>query len=130
MRSLPRPRTRRARALAASCVVAAAATVFAATSQVTAAPAAAAPEPDGGAKPAIVLVHGAWADASSWNAVIARLQHAGYTVYAPPNPLREVSYDAQTLASFVATIPGPVVLVGHSYGGMVISNAAAKSANV
>ncbi|KUN03608.1 hypothetical protein AQI95_23020 [Streptomyces yokosukanensis] len=78
----------------------------------------------------MVLVHGAWADASSWNAVIARLQHAGYTVYAPPNPLRGVSYDAQTLASFVATLPGPVVLVGHSYGGMVITDAAAKSANV
>ncbi|MGW0627807.1 alpha/beta fold hydrolase [Streptomyces sp. NPDC002758] len=73
---------------------------------------------------------GAWADASSWNAVIGRLQRAGYTVYAPPNPLRGVSYDAQTLASFVATIPGPVVLVGHSYGGMVITNAATKSPNV
>ncbi|MFB7504518.1 alpha/beta fold hydrolase [Streptomyces broussonetiae] len=130
MRSLPRPRTRRARALAVSCVVAAA-MVFAATSQVTAAPATAATAETGsGTKPTIVLVHGAWADASSWNAVIARLQQTGYTVYAPPNPLRGVSYDAETLASFVKTVPGPVVLVGHSYGGMVITNAAAKSANV
>ncbi|MDT0467328.1 alpha/beta fold hydrolase [Streptomyces gibsoniae] len=131
MRTLPMPRPRRARAFVASCVLAAAATVFASTSQVTAAPAsAAAAETNTGQKPTIVLVHGAWADASSWNAVISRLQHAGYTVYAPPNPLRGVDYDARTLASFVATIPGPVVLVGHSYGGMVITNAAAKSPNV
>ncbi|MGW1162888.1 alpha/beta fold hydrolase [Streptomyces sp. NPDC002519] len=116
--------------LAASCVLVAAATVFASTTQVTAAPSAAAAETSSAEKPTIVLVHGAWADASSWNAVMGRLQRAGYTVYAPPNPLRGVSYDAQTLASFVSTIPGPVVLVGHSYGGMVITNAAAKSPNV
>ncbi|MGW1006100.1 alpha/beta fold hydrolase [Streptomyces sp. NPDC002520] len=131
MRAIPRPRTRRGRALAASCVLAAAVAVFASTSQVTAAPSnAAAAETASGAKPTIVLVHGAWADASSWNAVMVRLQQAGYTVYAPPNPLRGVSHDAETLASFVSTIPGPVVLVGHSYGGMVITNAAAKSPNV
>ncbi|MFI1766168.1 alpha/beta fold hydrolase [Streptomyces sp. NPDC020800] len=131
MRSLPSPRSGRARVLAASCAVAAGATVFAATSQVTAAPAtAAAAGTVTGTKPTIVLVHGAWADASGWNAAIARLQHAGYTVYAPPNPLRGVSYDARNLASFVATVPGPVVLVGHSYGGMVITDAAAKNTNV
>ncbi|CAM5633140.1 alpha/beta fold hydrolase [Streptomyces atroolivaceus] len=82
------------------------------------------------AKPTIVLVHGAWADASSWNPVISRLQHAGYTVYAPPNPLRGVASDAETIADFVSTIPGPVVLVGHSYGGMVITNAATSLPNV
>ena len=73
-------------------------------------------------RPTVVLVHGAWADASSWNRVIARLQKNGYRVLAPPNPLRGVSYDAETISDFVATIDGPVILVGHSYGGMVISN--------
>jgi len=79
-----------------------------------------------GPKPTIVLVHGAWADASSWNPVMQRLQHDGYTVFAPPNPLRGPSYDAATLTAFVKTIPGPVVLVGHSYGGFVITNAATQ----
>ncbi len=82
------------------------------------------------AKPAIVLEHGSWADGSSWNAVIRGLQRAGYTVYAPPNPLRGLSYDSATLADFLKTIPGPIVLVGHSYGGMVITNAAAGDPNV
>jgi len=127
MRQLPRPRTRHGRVLAASCMLAAAAALIASTSQVTAAPAAAT---DTGKKPTIVLVHGAWADASSWNAVMGRLQRAGYTVYAPPNPLRGVASDARTLASFLATVPGPVVLVGHSYGGFVITNAATRSDNV
>ena len=77
-----------------------------------------------GPKPTIVLVHGAWADSGSWNGVIARLQLAGYTVYAPPNPLRGVAYDSAYLADFLSTISGPVVLVGHSYGGFVITNAA------
>ncbi|WP_089104217.1 alpha/beta fold hydrolase [Streptomyces hyaluromycini] len=130
MRPTSRPARRRARLLGASCVLAAAAALFASTSQVTAAPAAAAGHRDGGPKPTIVLVHGAWADASSWNAVMGRLQRAGYTVYAPPNPLRGVASDAQTLTSFLATVPGPVVLVGHSYGGFVITDAATKSPNV
>src|SRR5450631_4726541 len=73
------------------------------------------------AKPAIVLVHGAWADASCWNGVIMQLHNAGYTVYAPPNPLRGLASDAATIATFVKAIPGPVILVGHSYGGAVIS---------
>ncbi len=73
-------------------------------------------------KPTVVLVHGAWADGSSWNGVTAKLQHAGYRVVAPPNPLRGVAFDAETISDYVATIDGPVVLVGHSYGGMVISN--------
>ncbi|SNY25961.1 alpha/beta fold hydrolase [Paractinoplanes atraurantiacus] len=76
-------------------------------------------------KPSIVLVHGAWADASSWNAVASQLRGQGYTVLAPPNALRGVASDAEYLSSFVTQrTSGPVVLVGHSYGGVVISNAA------
>jgi pimeloyl-ACP methyl ester carboxylesterase len=75
-------------------------------------------------KPTIVLVNGAWANPTSWSGVIARLQAEGYTVDAPPNPLRGLSADAATIADFLATIRGPVVLVGHSYGGCVITNAA------
>ncbi len=82
------------------------------------------PSASDGKKPTIVLVHGAWADASSWNRVIARLQSRGYTVYAPPNPLRRLASDAAYIASFVNTLSGPIVLVGHSYGGAVITNAA------
>src|SRR5260370_14747232 len=83
-----------------------------------------------GPKPAIVLEHGAWADGSSWDAVIGLLQADGYTVYAPPDPLRGLANDSATLADFLETIAGPVVLVGHSYGGMVITNAATGNANV
>ena len=83
-----------------------------------------------GPKPTIVLVHGAWADSGSWNDVIGRLQLAGYTVYAPPNPLRGVTYHSAYLADFLSTISGPIVLVGHSYGGFVITNAATGNPNV
>jgi len=83
-----------------------------------------------GPKPTIVLVHGAWADASGWNGVAERLDREGYTVIAPANPLRSVAGDSQYLASVLATISGPVVLVGHSYGGVVISNAATGNTNV
>lgn len=76
------------------------------------------------AKPTIVLVHGAWADGSSWNKVTERLQSDGYTVDVPPVPLRGVASDAAYLDAYLATIAGPVILVGHSYGGMVITNAA------
>lgn len=71
--------------------------------------------------PTVVLVHGAFADASSWSGVHAALKADGVTVLAPPNPLRGLAYDAAYLASFVAQIDGPVVLVGHSYGGAVIT---------
>jgi len=81
-------------------------------------------------KPTVVLVHGAWADASSWTAVILSLQAAGYTVVAPPNPLRSVSEDSAYLANFLKTISGPVVLVGHSYGGAVITNGATGNPNI
>jgi len=80
--------------------------------------------------PTIVLVHGAWADASSWNSVITRLQRDGYSVAAVANPLRSLSGDAASVRAFLDILPGPVVLVGHSYGGAVITNAATGSANV
>jgi pimeloyl-ACP methyl ester carboxylesterase len=82
------------------------------------------------AKPTIVLVHGAWADASSWNGVIKRLQAEGYTVEAPPNPLRGPTYDSAYLSSILDDIAGPIILVGHSYGGFVITNAATGNDNV
>jgi pimeloyl-ACP methyl ester carboxylesterase len=82
------------------------------------------------AKPTVVLVHGAFADASGWSGVITRLQAKGYPVIAPPNPLRGVAADAAYLKSFLATIKGPIVLVGHSYGGVVITNAATGNPNV
>src|SRR5262249_43697035 len=86
--------------------------------------------PRAAAKPTIVLVHGAFADASSWNGVVERLQPQGYTVVAPANPLRGVAADSAYLASLVNQIDGPVLLVGHSYGGAVITHAAAPSPNV
>ena len=82
------------------------------------------------AAPTIVIVHGAFADASSWNGVIERLQHRGHDVIAPPNPLRGVRFDSAYIASFVNQINGPVLLVAHSYGGAVISNAGAQASNV
>ena len=81
-------------------------------------------------KPTIVLVHGAFADSSSWYGVIAILEKDGYPVIAAANPLRSVKGDADTVRALVATLKTPVVLVGHSYGGMVISNAANGQANV
>ena len=87
-----------------------------------------------GPKPVIVLEHGAWADGSSWDQVVANLQADGYTVYVPPNPLRGVSYDSDYLNDFLTqnmNLAGkPVVLVGHSYGGFVITNAATGNPNV
>ena len=81
-------------------------------------------------QPTVVLVHGDWADGSSWSAVIQRLQGKGYTVVAPPNPLRGPTADSAYLASYLRTISGPIVLVGHSYGGFVITNAATGNSNV
>ncbi|WP_255414213.1 alpha/beta fold hydrolase [Mycobacterium sp. shizuoka-1] len=78
----------------------------------------------------IVMVHGAWADTSSWDGEIAVLQAKGYRARAIANPLRNLSTDAGSVASFVHSVDGPVVLVGHSYGGSVISEAAASSPNV
>jgi len=81
-------------------------------------------------KPTIVVVHGAFADASGFAEVIANLQRRGYPVIAPANPLRGVASDSAYLKSFLATVPGPLVLVGHSYGGAVITNAATGDADV
>ena len=78
----------------------------------------------------VVLVHGAFADSSSWNGVIERLQAAGIQVAAPPNPLRGIAHDSAYIASFLKQIPGSVLVVGHSYGGAVISNAATDIPNV
>jgi pimeloyl-ACP methyl ester carboxylesterase len=83
-----------------------------------------------GPKPTIVLEHGAWANTASWEAVIQRLQADGYTVYAPPNPLQGLPYDSAFLADFLHSISGPIVLVGHSYGGAVITNAATGDSQV
>jgi pimeloyl-ACP methyl ester carboxylesterase len=82
-------------------------------------------------KPTIVLVHGAWADGSSWNEVTPRLQEQGFTVQVPPNPLRGLAGDAAYISSYLAQrTSGPVVLVGHSYGGAVITNAALGGGDV
>lgn len=82
------------------------------------------------AKPTVVLVHGDWADASGWSGVIKRLEHDGYAVVAPPNPLRSLSGDAAYVRAFLDTLTGPIVLVAHSYGGAVITNAATGDPNV
>ncbi|MBB2946491.1 pimeloyl-ACP methyl ester carboxylesterase [Actinoplanes lutulentus] len=81
-------------------------------------------------KPTIVLIHGAFAESASWNGVVSRLQAAGHRTIAVGNPLRSLSGDAAAVADLLATIHGPIVLVGHSYGGAVISNAAAGNDNV
>lgn len=78
----------------------------------------------------VVLVHGAFADASSWNGVIERLQKQGQTVVAPANPLRGLAADSAYIASVVKQIDGAVLLVGHSYAGAIITNAANGNPNV
>jgi len=83
-----------------------------------------------GERPTVVLVHGAFADSSSWNGVISRLLKKGYPVVAVANPLRGVKTDADTVSSVLQSLEGPVVLVGHSYGGNVITNAAVGHPNV
>ena len=80
--------------------------------------------------PTVLLVHGAFADASSWNGVIERLQANGVHVTAAANPLRGISVDSAYIAGLLEETPGPVVAVGHSYGGAVITNAARQSKNV
>ncbi len=81
-------------------------------------------------KPTIVLVHGAFADSSSWNGVITILQKDGYRTVAVANPLRSVGDNAQVISDLVNSIEGPVVLVGHSYGGQVISNVSKGHGNI
>lgn len=81
-------------------------------------------------KPTVLLVHGAFAESSSWNGVVAELQQQGYPVIAVANPLRSVKTDAAYLSDIVAQTQGPVLLVGHSYGGSVISNVTADASKV
>ncbi|MFU8947854.1 alpha/beta fold hydrolase [Mycetocola zhadangensis] len=81
-------------------------------------------------QPTVVLVHGAFADSSSWNGVIKELHRDGFPVIAPANPLRDLHEDAQYLRTVLDSIDGPVVLAGHSYGGSVLSEAADGASNV
>jgi pimeloyl-ACP methyl ester carboxylesterase len=99
------------------------------TAAAAAAPAAAGKEKPK-VKPTIVLVHGGYADSSCWNATIQELQHKGYPTIAGSNPLRGIPTDAPYIGSLLDSISGPVVLVAHSMGGTVITNAAAGKANV
>lgn len=86
------------------------------------------PTPEG--RPTVVLVHGAFADSSSWNGVIESLTRDGYPVIAAANPLRGLHSDAEYVESVISSVPGPVVLAGHSYGGPVMSEAAVGHPNV
>jgi pimeloyl-ACP methyl ester carboxylesterase len=86
--------------------------------------------PVDGPRPTVVLVHGAWADASSWNGVTASLLADGYAVRAIANPVEDLTTDAEYVADFLDSLTGPIVLVGHSYGGAVITNAAAGDRQV
>jgi pimeloyl-ACP methyl ester carboxylesterase len=83
-----------------------------------------------GSQPTIVLIHGAFAESASWNDLIRRLQDQGYTAIAAANPLRSVAGDAESVASIFEAVEGPIVLVGHSYGGSVISSAARDNQDV
>ena len=86
--------------------------------------------PAAGNRPTVLLVHGAFADSSGWNDVVANLQSAGINVQAVSNPLRGITADAAYVASAIRQVPGPVIAVGHSYGGAVITNAATHADNV
>jgi pimeloyl-ACP methyl ester carboxylesterase len=129
MNNLPRNRTLRTIGIAASALIAVGLGVPVAAFAAGAAPAHH-DSHSSPVKPTIVLVHGAWADASSFAPITERLQHDGYTVVNAPNPLRNLTTDAAGVAAFVdQTITGPVVLVGHSYGGSVITDAALSISN-
>jgi pimeloyl-ACP methyl ester carboxylesterase len=124
MRVIAHPPSHRFRALLATLTLAAAAARWLPMSVVEA----------GGSwhrpKPTVVLVHGGWADSSSWSEVVGRLQDDVCTVEVPPNPLRGLVGDAAYLSAYLQTIAGPIVLVGRSYGGAVITNAASGNVNV
>jgi pimeloyl-ACP methyl ester carboxylesterase len=123
LRSQRAPLARATRAVLATVVLALLGVVGVSRATASAAPAA---RP----RPTIVLVHGSFADASGFDAVIQRLHRLGYTTIAPANPLRGLDSDAASIRSVLQTISGPVVLVAHSYGGMVITNAATGLPNV
>ncbi|MFE4628754.1 alpha/beta fold hydrolase [Streptomyces mirabilis] len=122
------PARRRARRFGIAATIALAAALI--PGSIAAATTSSPAHQQGSAKPTIVLVHGAWADNSSWSGEVQRLQAAGYTVAVAPTPLRGLSEDSDYLKSFLASISGPIVLVGHSYGGSVITNAATGNAAV
>jgi pimeloyl-ACP methyl ester carboxylesterase len=86
--------------------------------------------PTAGSRLTVALVHGAFADSSGWNDVAEQLQDAGIPVQAISNPLRGIAADAAYVASAIRQIPGPVLAVGHSYGGAIITNAAPQASNV
>ncbi|HEV7976689.1 alpha/beta hydrolase [Amycolatopsis sp.] len=88
------------------------------------------PDSKSQSKPTVVLVHGAFADSSSWNGVVERLQRRGYPVLAPANPLRGLESDQAYVSAVLKSVTGPIVLVGHSYGGAVISGAAKDNPQV
>ncbi|MEU4672880.1 alpha/beta hydrolase [Amycolatopsis sp. NPDC023774] len=123
-----RTRTRLARIAAATAALAAAAVFVAVPS--SAAPQQADHHAPAKAKPTIVLVHGAFADTSSWNGEVTRLEQRGYQVIAAANPLRGVASDGAYIKALVDSVDGPVVLVGHSYGGSVITSAALNDPKV
>ncbi len=127
---LHRPRSFATAAVATMAVLALIPSVVPAASATSRAPARPAVSARTPQKPTIVLVHGAFADASGFSAEIARLQADGYPVLAPADPLRGLTSDSDYIRSILATIPGPVILVGHSYGGAVITNAARGASNV
>src|ERR1022692_3364156 len=115
----------------ASSATASSATASSATaSSATASSATASSATPTTAKPTIVITHGAWADGSSFARVVRGLQAQGYTVDVPANPLAGLASDTATLADYLKTVSGPIVLVGHSYGGMVITDAATGNAQV
>ncbi|MDT7537885.1 MAG: hypothetical protein QOI82_1470 [Actinomycetota bacterium] len=123
-------RTKRARLGAGAALAFAAISAFALSQGVDAATAEQSDGGSDGPKPTIVLVHGGWADSSGWNDEVTALTKRGYDVIAPANPLRGLASDADYVRSVLKTIAGPIVLVGHSYGGAVISNAAVGVPNV
>ena len=122
-------RSKRRLALVAAAATTVALLIGGAALPATAEPAVEAAKPSG-PKPTVVLVHGAFADSSGWSLVGTALQAEGFPVIAFSNPLRGLPYDSDYLRSFLDTIQGPIVLVGHSYGGALIMNAATGNANV
>ena len=109
--------------------VAAALTIGLTVTAAQAAPSTAGHQPSA-AKPTVVLVHGAWADSSGWDGVIQRLTADGYPVRAAANPLGGLATDSASVRSFLDSIPGPKIVVGHSYGGAVVTNAAANDPDI